>query len=54
MVSITVDLSKPLQEIQDSIEMATSILEKAMAEGWSRSTFCKAIGILDSGLNGEG
>ncbi|WP_157137250.1 hypothetical protein [Desulfosporosinus youngiae] len=51
MVSVTVDLSKPIQEIQDSLEIATSILEKASAEGWSRSTFCKAIGILNSHIN---
>lgn len=54
MVSETVDLSKPIQEIQDSLEMATSILGKASAEGWSRSTFCKAIGILNHGMNEEG
>ena len=51
MASIKVDLSKSLQEIGDSCQVATAIVEKAMAKEWSLGAFRQAVRLLDEQLN---
>ncbi len=45
------DLSKSLQEISDSCQVATAIVEKAITEGWSPGAFKQAVRLLDEQLN---
>ncbi|WP_018306347.1 hypothetical protein [Desulfitobacterium hafniense] len=51
MTSIKVDLSKSLQEISDSCQVATAIVEKAITEDWSPGALKQAVRLLDEQLN---
>ncbi|MEM5817325.1 MAG: hypothetical protein AAGU16_05605 [Desulfitobacterium hafniense] len=53
MANVKVDLSESLQEISDSCQVATAIVEKAIAEGWSPGALKQAVRLLNNHLNGN-